>query len=89
VKVEVLGLHNTYDSLEWHQANNLFVYEVPMTSTSSSKIATHAYPYDKKHPCFSKTWKLQITLASLLVHSFFFTHSKVCLHCSIPFFVFF
>jgi hypothetical protein len=76
VNVEMTGPWNTYDSAEWHQANDLFVFDVPLTSTGGNKIVTHAYPYDEKHPRFSKTWKRQVTLASLPTRSFF-TRGKV------------
>jgi hypothetical protein len=76
VNVEMTGPRNTYDSPGWHQANNLFVFDAPLTSTGGNKIVTHAYPYDEKHPRFSKTWKRQVTLASLPTRSFF-TRGKV------------
>jgi hypothetical protein len=76
VNVEMTGPQSTYDSAEWHQANDLFVFDAPLTSTGSNKIVTHVYPYDEKHPCFSKTWKHQVTLASLPMRSFF-TRGKV------------
>ncbi|KAJ7814477.1 hypothetical protein B0H13DRAFT_2381747 [Mycena leptocephala] len=82
VNVEMTGPRNTYNSAEWHQANDLFVFDAPLTSTGGNKIVTHAYPYDEKHPRFSKTWKRQVTLASLPVHSFF-TRGKGCMHCSL------
>ncbi|KAJ7875237.1 hypothetical protein B0H13DRAFT_1894190 [Mycena leptocephala] len=80
VNVEMTGPRSTYDSAEWHQANNLFVFDVPLTSTGGNKIVTHAYPYDEKHPRFSKTWKRQVTLASLPTCSFF-TRGKGCVRC--------
>jgi hypothetical protein len=76
VNVEMTGPQNTYDSAEWHQANDLFVFDAPLTSTGGNKIVTHAYPFDEKHLRFSKTWKRQVTLASLPVRSFF-TRGKV------------
>jgi hypothetical protein len=76
VNVEMTGLRNTYDSAERHQANDLFVFDAPLTSTGGNKIVTHAYPYDEKHPRFSKTWKRQVTLASLPTR-LFFTRGKV------------
>ncbi|KAJ7801453.1 hypothetical protein B0H13DRAFT_1932242 [Mycena leptocephala] len=80
VNVEMTGPRNTYDSAEWHQANDLFIFDAPLTSTGGNKIVTHAYPYDEKHPHFSKTWKRQVTLASLPTRSFF-TRSKGCVWC--------
>ncbi|KAJ7840996.1 hypothetical protein B0H13DRAFT_1910481 [Mycena leptocephala] len=71
VNVEMTGPRNTYNSAEWHQANDLFVFDAPLTSTGGNKIVTHAYPYDEKHLRFSRTWKRQVTLASLPVRSFF------------------
>ncbi|KAJ7873980.1 hypothetical protein B0H13DRAFT_2348788 [Mycena leptocephala] len=82
VNVEMTGLQNTYNSMEWHQANDLFVFDSPLTSTGSNKIVTHAYPYDDKHPRFSRTWKHQVTLASLPPHSFC-TRGKGCVRCSL------
>jgi hypothetical protein len=76
VNVEMTGPRNTYDSTGWHQANDLFVFDAPLTSTGGNKIVTHAYPVNEKHPRFSKTWKRQVTLASLPVRSFF-TRGKV------------
>jgi hypothetical protein len=87
VNMEVMGPRNTYNSLGWHQVNDLFVFDIPNTSTGSNKIVTHAYPYDEKHPHFSRTWKHQTTLASLLVHSFF-TRGKVCPRCPPSLFTF-
>ncbi|KAJ7834188.1 hypothetical protein B0H13DRAFT_2370019 [Mycena leptocephala] len=37
--------------LEWHAANDLFVYAWP-TTASGNKIVTHGYPFDEKHPRF-------------------------------------
>ncbi|KAJ7811191.1 hypothetical protein B0H13DRAFT_1926884 [Mycena leptocephala] len=82
VNVEMTGPQNTYNSVEWHQENDLFVFDAPLTSTSSNKIVTHMYPQDEKHPCFSRTWKCQVTLASLPMRSFF-THGKGCVRCSL------
>ncbi|KAJ7831669.1 hypothetical protein B0H13DRAFT_1915344 [Mycena leptocephala] len=77
--VDLTGPRNRYNSAEWHTANDLFVYAWPVTA-SGSKIATHGYPFDEKHPRFSATWKRQITLASLPVCAFF-THGKGCMRC--------
>ncbi|KAJ7817321.1 hypothetical protein B0H13DRAFT_1923005 [Mycena leptocephala] len=63
--VELTGPRNEYDSQLWHDRNDLFVINVPTTSTGGNKIVMHAYPYDKNHPRFSSTWKRRIALSSL------------------------
>ncbi|KAJ7830868.1 hypothetical protein B0H13DRAFT_1915726 [Mycena leptocephala] len=79
VTIDLTGLHNRYNSSEWHVANDLFVYTSPTTG-SGNKIVTHGYPFNEKHPRFSRTWKRQVTLASLLVRAFF-TRSRGCMRC--------
>ncbi|KAJ7875692.1 hypothetical protein B0H13DRAFT_1894016 [Mycena leptocephala] len=79
VTIELTGPRNRYDSSEWHVANDLFVYAWPTTG-SGNKIVTHGYPFDEKHPRFSRTWKRQVTLASLPVCAFFM-RGRGCVRC--------
>ncbi|KAJ7882867.1 hypothetical protein B0H13DRAFT_2344473 [Mycena leptocephala] len=79
VTINLTGPRNRYNSSEWHAANDLFVYVWP-TTASGNKIVTHGYPFDEKHPRFSRSWKRQITLASLPVCAFF-TCGRGCMQC--------